>query len=257
MKAIIIAAGLGSRLNQLTADTPKCMLPVGNKPIVEYLFDAFTSNNIKDIAIVKGYLKDKINYPQYKEYINEDYPNNNIMSSLMYAESFMDDEIVISYSDIIYSPEIVAELLKSQADIAIVVDQNWRQKYVGRDSHPESEAEKAKYSPSLKAMKLGKVIPGDETNVGEFIGLLKLSPRGCKIFKEEFIKAKKKYEGKPFYNAPTFDKAYITDFLNHIISLDYEVYCTLISGGWREIDTEQDIESARQWINQTHLKRAI
>jgi len=256
MKAIIIAAGLGSRLKHHTENTPKCMLPIGKKPIIEHLFDALTSNSIHNIGVIKGYLKEKIRYSQYHEFINTDYANNNILCSLMCAEDFMDDDIIISYSDIIYTKDIVEQLSISQEDISIVVDKNWRSKYIGRDAHPESEAEKVRYDTSKRALNLGKTIDGNAENVGEFIGLLKLSRQGCKIFKEEFKKAKKKYSKKPFVNAPLFEKSYLTDFLNHLIFLDYKVQCMLVEDNWREIDTEQDLKNAEIWITQIQQKNS-
>lgn len=256
MKAIIIAAGLGSRLQSHTESMPKCMLVIGGKPIIEYQFNALSSNNIHNIGIIKGYMREKIHYPGYREFINTDYFNNNILCSLMYAENFMDEDVIISYSDILYTADIISQLANSHGDISIVVDKAWRMKYVGRDSHPESEAEKTQYDQAGNALKLGKELDENGYAMGEFIGLLKLSSRGCEIFKKEFKVAKEKYCGKPFMNAPIFEKAYITDFLNYLIHLGYKVNCLLISDGWREIDTEQDYESAVKWIDQTPLAKA-
>jgi len=250
MKAVIIAAGMGSRLKHYSAEKPKCMLHVGAKPIIEHLFDALTSNNIHNIGIIKGHQKEKISYPQFHEFINTAYTENNILCSLMYAQDFLDDDIIISYSDIIYTKHIVEQLTASQADISIVVDKHWRPKYIGRDEHPESEAEKVHFDESKKAFKLGKNIEGIAENVGEFIGLLKLSPRGCQIFKDEFKKAKDKYSQKAFENAPLFEKAYLTDFLNYLISQGYTVECAFVEDGWREIDTEQDLKNAEVWMTQ-------
>src|SRR3989344_4702865 len=122
MKAIIIAAGMGNRLFHLTQDTPKCLLKINGKPIIEHQLDIFKSLGITDITIVKGFLKDQINYPGTKSYINSDYKNNNILASLMYAESEINDDVLISYSDIIYEKEVVEKLLNATADIATVVD---------------------------------------------------------------------------------------------------------------------------------------
>ena len=60
-KAIIIAAGLGSRLEELTKDIPKCMLELNGKSILQHQIDSYQANGISDISVVRGYKKEKIN----------------------------------------------------------------------------------------------------------------------------------------------------------------------------------------------------
>ena len=79
MKAIIIAAGLGSRLGNLTNDKPKCLLEVAGKSLLQHQIDTLKSCGITNISVIKGYKKEKINYPGLKYYINDDYQNNNIL----------------------------------------------------------------------------------------------------------------------------------------------------------------------------------
>ena len=78
MKVVIIAAGMGTRLLHLTKDTPKCMVKVRGKPILEHQLDVFHSFGITDICIIKGYLKEQINYPHTRSYYNDDYKNNDL-----------------------------------------------------------------------------------------------------------------------------------------------------------------------------------
>jgi len=54
MKAIIVAAGPGSRLNDFTKDRPKCLLKIGNKTIMERALSALRTNGINDICVVRG-----------------------------------------------------------------------------------------------------------------------------------------------------------------------------------------------------------
>ncbi|UCE81370.1 MAG: NTP transferase domain-containing protein [Methanobacteriota archaeon] len=60
MKAVILAAGEGMRLRPLTASEPKVMIPVANRPIIEYVVDALVKNDISDIVMVVGYRKERI-----------------------------------------------------------------------------------------------------------------------------------------------------------------------------------------------------
>jgi len=76
MKAIIVAAGPGSRLRPFTEEKPKCLLEVGGKTILQPALDTLRKNDINDIVIVRGYMKDAINYPDIQYYYNPNYLEN-------------------------------------------------------------------------------------------------------------------------------------------------------------------------------------
>ncbi len=60
MQAVILAAGEGIRVRPLTRSRPKAMIPVANRPIIEYVIDALTKNGIRDIVVVAGYRKEQV-----------------------------------------------------------------------------------------------------------------------------------------------------------------------------------------------------
>ena len=60
---IILAAGLGRRLQPYTADTPKCLLDLGGKTLLQRQLDAYALNGLQTIHLVRGYKKDRLNYP--------------------------------------------------------------------------------------------------------------------------------------------------------------------------------------------------
>ena len=113
LKAIIIAAGTGSRLSPLTNERPKCLLEVGGKTILERAIDVLRENGVERIAVVRGYLGHLIDYPDVTYYENPRFKENNVLGSLFCAEDEMDDDFIVSYSDIIYSSAIVASLASS------------------------------------------------------------------------------------------------------------------------------------------------
>lgn len=245
MKAIIIAAGKGTRLKNYTATLPKCMLKFGGKTLLARQIKALRANGIRDITVVKGYMKEKINYPGIKYCINDNYEKNNILNSLFYAEPAMIDDLIISYSDILYEKEVVKRLLKSDKDISIVVDIDWLMYYKGRISHPPSQAEKVVFDADNKVIEIGKKIRTEKHDVcGEFIGMMKLSRRGIDIFKRNFHRAKKLFWNKHFQTAKTFEKAYLTDMIQDMVDIGVEVYSVIIARGWKEIDTVEDYEKA-------------
>ena len=107
MKAIIVAAGPSSRLMPITDEKPKCLLEVGGQTILGRTLEALRENGIKDIAVVRGYRGNLINYSNVTYYQNSDFRKNNILRSLFYAEDEMNDDFIFSYSDILYSWETV------------------------------------------------------------------------------------------------------------------------------------------------------
>jgi L-glutamine-phosphate cytidylyltransferase len=243
-KALVVAAGMGRRMKGYTTDLPKCMLPIGEKTLLEHAFDTFRICGATDLSIVCGYKKDKIKYPELKYYENTDYENNNILASLFYAEEEFDEEIVISYSDIVFEKAVVDALLRSNHDITLVVDVDWRRAYEGRKEHPLDEAENVVFKSGLEVAEIGKIFHEQPHVDGEFIGMLKLSARGAKLFKSRFHEARARYAGAPFQRAKVFEKAYVTDIIQEMVDQGDQVHCVTINGGWREIDTIEDYERA-------------
>ena len=111
-KALIIAAGLGSRLKKHTENLPKCMLDFGGKTLLQRQLDSYKKCGIKDISLIRGYKKEKINYKGIKYYENKDYKNNNILNSIFYAEEAINGNIIISYSDILFDSSVVQRTLE-------------------------------------------------------------------------------------------------------------------------------------------------
>ena len=243
-KALIIAAGLGSRLKKHTENLPKCMLDFGGKTLLQRQLDSYKKNGIKDISLIRGYKKEKINYKGIKYFENKDYKNNNILNSIFYAENVINGNIIISYSDILFDTSVVERTLNSDHDISVVVDIDWRGYYVGRKDHPISEAENVIFNSNNEVEKIGKINTGNEEVHGEFIGMIKLSNRGTEIFKEHFHRLKKLYWNKPFQRAKIFQKAYLTDFIQELVDIGIKVHCVIIESGWKEIDTVEDYKKA-------------
>ena len=253
-KALIIAAGLGSRLKKHTENLPKCMLDFGGKTLLQRQLEAYNKNNIKDISLIRGYKKEKINYKGIKYFENKDYKNNNILNSIFYAETIINGNIIISYSDILFDPTVVQRTMESNHDISVVVDIDWRGYYVGRKDHPISEAENVIFNSNNEVEKIGKINTGNEEVHGEFIGMIKLSDRGTKIFKQHFHRLKKIYWNKPFQRAKIFQKAYLTDFIQELVDIGIKVHCVIIESGWKEIDTVEDYKKALVGFNKKFTK---
>ena len=249
-KALIVAAGLGSRLKHHTENFPKCMLDFGGKTLLQRQLQAYKDSGVEDITVIRGYKKDKINYKNLNYITNPDYKNNNILNSIFYGEKIINGNLIIAYSDILFESNVVKRLLASDHDISVVVDIDWRGYYVGRKDHPISEAENVIFDSNNQVVKIGKLSAQKEEVHGEFIGMMKLNNRGAEIFKENFHRVKKIYWNKPFQRAKIFQKAYLTDMIQELADIGVKVHCVIIERGWKEIDTVEDYKKALQEFNQ-------
>ena len=243
-KCLIVAAGLGSRLKSHTEKSPKCMLDFGGKTLLQRQIDSYKKNGIKDISLIRGYKKNKINYKGIRYFENNDYRENNILNSIFYGEEVINGNIIISYSDILFEPFIVKRAIEADHDISVIVDVDWRDYYIGRKDHPLSEAENVIFNSNNEVVKIGKISSDKEEVHGEFIGMIKLNNKGCEIFKKNFHRVKKLYWNKPFQRAKTFQKAYLSDMIQEIVDIGIKVHCVIIERGWKEIDTVEDYKKA-------------
>ena len=241
MKIIILAAGQGTRLRPLTDLKPKCMVEYGGKPIIDYILDMVSECGISDISIVCGYkktvletyLKDR----QIEYFTNEQFDKTNMVSTLFNAKQFMDDDIIISYADIIYSQDVLKKLIDSKADVSVVVDQDWKELWSLRMDNPLDDAETLKVVDG-NIVELGKRAYSYDDIQGQYIGLIKISKSRIKkvINFYESLNKNGTYDGK------NFDNMYMTSFIQMMIDNLINVSPVYINGGWLEIDSISDIE---------------
>lgn len=125
MKAIILAAGTASRLRPLTSNTPKCLLKIGDRSLLQRSMDALINNGITEFCIVTGYLHEQIEtfvkqqYPTLKVTFihNADYATTNNIYSLWLARPEAEDsDILLLDSDLVYDGKIIQRVLQAQND---------------------------------------------------------------------------------------------------------------------------------------------
>lgn len=256
MQVVIIGAGRGSRLMPTTADTPKCFAEVEGRRLLDWTVDAFVQNGIpqENIAFIGGYRIECVqqDYPQFSYRHNSDWPNNNILASLMYAEDLMDEPFICCYSDILFTPRIVADLLAAKdEDIALAVDSEWLVRYEHRTEHPSDDAEKVTVENGA-VTRVHREIPEPDA-YGEFIGVAKFSAAGANSLRSHFHQRREEFAGQPFREAKVFEKAYFIHLLQDMIEAGHRMTHVDTPGGYIEVDTQQDFEYARQHWTSRHL----
>lgn len=175
MKAIILAAGRGSRMGSLTEEKPKCLTVVKEKPLVEHQISALNEAGIKEIAIVTGYKAECLKKYGTKHFHNPDWEKTNMVYSLFCAQEWLEsDDCIVSYSDIFYSPKIVRDLISCPDDIAVAYDPNWLELWSKRFEDPLDDAETFRIDDKGYITEIGQKAQTVEEIQGQYMGLLKI-----------------------------------------------------------------------------------
>jgi L-glutamine-phosphate cytidylyltransferase len=260
-RAILIAAGRGKRLGTHTDEIPKCMVQVGSRPILGWVWDALSSVGVDELVVIRGYRGDVLEefvtklVPKVTFVDNREWETNNILLSLACARAYLDQPCYMTYSDIVFTRGVARAAAASNAEIGLVIDRQFRDIYVGRTEHPLEEGEVADLLPDGTVARVGKKSLPPENAVGEYIGLTRLGARGVAIAANTIDALAQKYAGReeePFQRAARYRNAYLTDLWQQLIDTGIQIDPILVDGQWREIDTGQDLERARELLESRH-----
>ena len=241
MKSVILAAGVSARLRPLTNNTPKCLLKIGGKTILERTLDNLLAYNLNDLIIVTGYLQEQIKsfiadkYPQLNvTYIfNDKYDTtNNIYSLWMTKDLVMNNEMLLLDSDILFDKKILGLLLNSDHSNCLAL----------RSDHKLSDEEiKVKLNNDGSIAEISKKVDLKDA-VGESIGIEKFDTEFTnKLFEILDRKILVENKVKIFYEAAFQDA--INDG-NKIYAVDIgSLKCI-------ELDFAEDIDRAEKEVIQ-------
>ena len=245
MRAIIIGAGRGSRLMPTTENAPKCFAEIQGRRILDWTVEALKAGGCTEICFIGGYRIDAVrrDYPDFVFRENKDWPDNNILVSLMCAEDLMDQPFVTAYSDILFTARVVADLVRSTDEIALGIDTDWREHYKPRSQHPPHDAEKV-ITRGGRVERVHRGIPYDEAT-GEFIGVAKFGVEGARAFRDFYGTRKAQFWDKPYREAALFQKAYLIHMFQDMIEHGVAFGHADTPGNYREIDTQQDMDLAQ------------
>jgi len=245
MKAIILGAGYGSRLGELTKDIPKNLLDVNGKTILERQIEKFKNCGIEEIVVIVGPNKQKYQIRDVKYVVDTHFDDHEQLSSLMVAKDDIKNEVIISFADILIDDEIMKQIVESSQEIGIAIDLDWKLNYEGRTQHPVSEADLVWIqNNNIREIKKN-LLKRDGGETGEFLGMIKLDYKGSEEFVKRYELLEDSHEGE-FQNSKSFQKGYLTDMLQDLIYAGIQVKPIFVHGKWCEIDTLQDLEIARK-----------
>ena len=168
-QAIILAAGMGSRLKELNQGAPKGFIRLGDVSIIEHSIKALLASGIEQIIIVTGYM-DKyyenlsVQYPQIKTVRNEKFSETGTMYSLWCARKLINTDFILLESDLIFETRAISELLESPVKNSLLITGKTE---AGDEVYVEADGDSVKQISKDKKV-LGSI-------VGEFIGVSRLS----------------------------------------------------------------------------------
>lgn len=258
MKAIILAAGQGTRLKKYTENLPKGMLSFMGKTIIERQIEMYQTCGITDIIVVRGFAAEKIQYEGVRYYTNVDYANTNMVESFLAAKCEFDDDIIVSYSDVLFEEQMLKKMMGSGADFAVAVDDHWKPYWEKRYGKVDFDTESLAIDENGNIIELGLENPKLEEIDARYVGLLKFSKAGLKSIEEIMADAYLHFEDKPWkQSGKTVRKAYMTDLLEAIIEAGHPVKAERFHNGWIEFDTNEDYENACKWVEDGSIQSFI
>ena len=232
MNIVFLAAGKSSRIFKVLKK-PKCLLNIKNKTIIQKLIDNFKNCNVKKINIVVGFkanlIKDHLkNHKKINYIFNKDYSKKEMLYSMVLALKKINDDIIFSYTDIIYKPSIAKSLSKKRKNIFLPVLCNWKKIWKIRKKNIFVDAEEIKINKKLELLSIGSKIQSLKHVKYQYMGLL-------------FIpKSKRKKIIEIYDNTPGKEKMHLTKFLNIILKKSEKIQCIKYKNHWYEFDDIND-----------------
>ena len=232
MNLIILASGKGSRLKSLTKNKPKCLVKIKGKTIIERILD--NSNLFKKTLLVTGY-KSSILEKKFKNYLivkNKDFTKSNMVHSLFKTFKHVKSDVIVSYADILYHPDILKRLIK-QNKTCIPLNQNWKKHWQKRMSNNKiyDDAENV-IIKNKKIIEIGTKIKNKLPDY-QFMGIVMIK-------KNDFFIMHKFYKSLKNINID------LTSFLNLFIKYRKKgIKMISTKKYWYEIDNQKDFKVAK------------
>ena len=248
MKAIILAAGEGTRLRPYTLDRPKCLVEVDGVSLLDRQLAVLRSEGIGLVTLIGGYRADMLLRPDTTLRLNPRFHETNMVWTLFSAEQDLQGDLILAYGDIVYSRDILRALLASTADIAVTIDLDWEQYWRARNEDPLDDAETLRIDAAGHIVEIGQKPVSLSQIEGQYMGLMKFSTNGLATLRDVFNRAKQ--AGSIRGKMP--EKAYMTDLLQFLIDEGHALTAVKVHGGWVEVDTVSDLESA---VTRTRLQQ--
>lgn len=234
MDVVILAAGLGSRLKDLTQDCPKAMVKVLNKPLIDYTLDMIDFSQINNVYVIGGYkievLKNHLEQKKIKKIKvieNKDYQAGSTLT-VEKALPFIEDNFLLMNVDHIYSPEFFKRILKASNPDKIIAMSDSDRVLVADDMKIELSSNNTikKISKQLSVFQKG------------YIGMSFIGKNQLQTYKKAVETVKNQTQSKANVEA-------VLDYLAPQIGIEV---LDLSGIGWYEVDNQEDLTNAEKGL---------
>jgi choline kinase len=245
MRALILAAGRGSRMGALGEDRPKCLVELDGRPLLDRQIAALRRGGAQEIGIVRGYRAEMLNFPGLRYFDNARWAQTNMVMSLATAAAWLrDGPVIVSYADIFYRGELVRALAETAGDLVISFDRDWRRLWTRRFADPLADAETFRVDAQGTLLEIGGKTANIEDIEGQYMGLLKFTPAAWSAI-EALLAG---------LDAPTRDRLDMTGLLRRLIGNGSVSIRTCASHGqWGEIDNPGDVALYQSMLRASEL----
>jgi choline kinase len=245
MRAVILAAGRGSRMGHLGGDRPKCLVELDGKPLIERQIAALRRGGVDEIGVVRGYRAEMIDFPALSYFSNERWAETNMVRSLTKAASWLrSGPVIVSYADIFYRGELVRELSGASGRLVISYDRAWRRLWTKRFADPLADAETFRTNAAGELLEIGGKTSRIEEIEGQYMGLLKFTPSAWSVV-ETLLGT---------LDGAICDRLDMTSLLRRLLArkeLPINTFGT--EGQWGEIDNPEDVALYQNMVGKGEL----
>jgi choline kinase len=232
MKAIILAAGRGSRMKGLTDDRPKCLVELAGRSLLDRQVTALRAAGCTEVAVVAGYRSDLLEGRGLGVFTNPRWAETNMVVSLTCAAAWLDaGPCLVSYGDIFYTASTARRLAGAAADIAISYDPDWHALWSARFADPLSDAETFRLAPDGTVADIGRRPTSLDEVQGQYMGLLKFTPAGWAAVTGHLAAV----------GPQAAARLDMTSLLRALIDKGTPVGAVAADGPWGEVDSATDL----------------
>jgi L-glutamine-phosphate cytidylyltransferase len=233
MRALILAAGRGSRMGALGDVRPKCLVELAGRPLLDRQLAALRAGGARDIGIVRGYRKEMLDDPALAYFDNERWSETNMVMSLACAAEWLRaGPVIVSYADIFYRGDLIRGLAGAPGALVISYDRLWRELWTRRFADPLSDAETFRIDAAGTLVEIG----GKTANIGDiqgqYMGLLKFTPPAWAVI-ERLLSS---------LEPAVRDRLDMTGLIRRLLAQHAVTISTYgTDGQWGEIDNADDV----------------
>jgi choline kinase len=180
MRAVILAAGSGSRLRPVVGPLPKCLASIGGQPLIQWQVQHLRAQAVTPITLVLGYRRDLIEEvcgPDVEVVYNSQYATTNSLYSLWLARNLLSEGFVVLNSDVLFHPHLLTRLLMSPHEDALLM--------AARESGTRYSDEEMKVHVRDGCVAaIDKALPAASSD-GENVGIVKFGTEGAAVLLKE------------------------------------------------------------------------